>query len=67
MTERRRFNAWERAALYAAAGGLCESCGRPLPQAWHADHHRAYSKGGPTDVVNGSAKCPGCNLSKGAR
>lgn len=30
MSERRRFNASERAALYLAADGRCASCGREL-------------------------------------
>lgn len=67
MTERRRFNASERAALYLAADGRCERCGRGLEPGWHADHQQPHSRGGPTDVVNGQALCPDCNLRKGAR
>jgi len=64
---RRRFNTTEKAALYLAADGRCTGCGNPLPDGWHADHTTAHSLGGPTDLTNGQALCPGCNLTKGAR
>lgn len=64
---RRRFNASERALLYLAAGGRCENCGAELEPGWHADHRVPYSAGGPTDVINGQALCPDCNLKKGNR
>ena len=63
---RRRFNSTERAALYLAADGHCTQCGAPLEPGWHADHQIPYSAGGPTDVINGQALCPTCNLKKGA-
>lgn len=65
--QRRRFNGQERAALYLASGGKCAVCGTPLPHGWHADHKRAYARGGVTDVVNGQALCPTCNLKKGSK
>jgi superfamily II DNA or RNA helicase len=65
MPERRRFNTAERVALYLAADGRCEACGEPLKPGWHADHVQPYSKNGPTDVSNGAALCPTCNLKKG--
>lgn len=64
--ERRRFNARERAALYLAADGHCAECGTELQPGWHADHVQPHAHGGPTDVVNGQALCPNCNLTKGA-
>lgn len=64
---RRRFNGSERSALYLAADGKCESCGTELEPGWHADHVHPYSKGGPTDVINGRALCPTCNLTKGSK
>lgn len=67
MTERRRFSSSERAALYLAADGRCTECGRELEPGWHADHVDPYSLGGPTDVTNGQALCPVCNLSKGSK
>lgn len=62
---RRRFNTRERVALYLAADGRCESCGTELQPGWHADHVYPFTAGGLTDVVNGSALCPSCNLQKG--
>lgn len=62
---RRRFNAKERVALFLASGGKCESCGVELERSWHADHVNPYSRGGPTDVINGAALCPPCNQQKG--
>lgn len=64
---RRRFNSTERAALYIAADGKCSICGTALAPGWHADHVHPHSKGGATDVVNGQALCPACNLHKGSR
>lgn len=64
---RRRFNTAERVTLYLAADGQCSQCGRPLAPGWHGDHVTPYSVGGPTDVTNGQALCPECNLKKGDR
>jgi len=63
----RTFSRKERDALFLAADGKCEKCGAPLAEGWHADHIQPYSKDGATDVVNGQALCPKCNLSKGNR
>ena len=65
MTERRRFNTSERVALFLTAAGRCEDCGTDLQPGWHADHRHPYSRGGPTDVINGQALCPACNRKKG--
>jgi superfamily II DNA or RNA helicase len=67
MSERRRFNAGERSALYLAADGRCENCGFDLAPSWHSDHVDPYSRGGATDLINGQALCPQCNLRKGAK
>ena len=63
---RRRFNTRERTALYLAADGHCTLCGTELEPGWHADHRDPYTAGGPTDVTNGQALCPTCNLKKGS-
>lgn len=65
--QRRRFNGRERVALYLASGGKCAMCGVHLSPGWHADHRQAYVHGGVTDVVNGQALCPTCNLKKGSK
>lgn len=64
---RRRFNTAERVALFLAAGGHCAGCGRELEPGWHGDHIEPWSKGGLTDVTNGQAYCPDCNLKKGSK
>ena len=64
---RRRFNANERSALYHAAGGRCEECDVALKPGWHADHVHPWTHGGVTDVLNGAALCPQCNLKKGTK
>ncbi len=67
MSERRRFNSRERTALYLAADGRCQSCGAELKPGWHGDHETPYSRGGKTDVTNGQALCPICNVKKGSK
>lgn len=64
---RRSFSSAQRAALFLAADGRCESCDAELGAGWHADHVDPWSTGGATDVVNGQALCPACNLKKGAQ
>lgn len=64
---RRSFNTSERVALYLAAAGQCVGCGAELAPGWHGDHMHPWSKGGPTDVTNGQAYCPDCNLKKGTK
>ena len=61
----RAFNAGQRVALYLQANGHCQICGCVLnPVDWHADHITPYALGGPTELWNGQALCPNCNLSK---
>lgn len=64
---RRSFTADEKRLLHQAAAGLCESCGIPLCESWHADHRYPHSRGGPTSLPNGAALCADCNLRKGAK
>jgi len=67
VSDRRFFSRRQRVALYLAADGRCTECGRELEPGWHADHMEPYARGGRTDVVNGQALCPECNLRKGLR
>ena len=64
---KRRFTKKQKRALYWLAKGRCESCGKPLSNDWHADHIRPWADGGVTDVENGQALCPECNLKKGSK
>lgn len=66
MSDTRRFSRSQRFALFQAADGKCQICGKPLDASFHADHIQPYSAGGFTDVLNGQALCPECNLKKGA-
>jgi hypothetical protein len=67
MKGRRRFfsGVYERLSLLISAGGVCQQCGVRLDK-WHADHIVPFSLGGETDLENGRALCPPCNLKKGS-
>src|SRR5262245_40963355 len=56
-----------RAALWLAAGGRCQRCGRLLPDDWHADHVIPWSACRETNVFGMEALCPDCNRKKGAK
>lgn len=64
---RRRFGRREKNWLYRQSRGRCNACGAQLPPGWHADHVEPFSRGGATDLRNGQALCPRCNLTKGAQ
>lgn len=66
MDPRRQFNSGERAAMFLAAEGRCADCGTVLEPGWHADHIHPHSRDGKTEVTNGQALCPTCNLKKGS-
>lgn len=63
---KRSFSTKEKLAIFFASNGHCALCGKKLDTDWHADHIIPFSKGGSTDVTNGQALCPKCNLKKGA-
>lgn len=67
MTKKRTFSTNQKRALFILADGKCRVCGKDLPEDWHADHIKPYSRGGKTDIINGQALCPECNLKKGNR
>ena len=64
---RRGFNTGERAVLFLEADGQCRICGVDLEPGWHADHVLPFSSGGKTNIDNGQALCPACNLKKGSQ
>ncbi len=61
----RNFTKSQRLALAKYANWKCQLCGCQLTQNFHADHIIPFSKGGITDVSNGQALCPKCNMQKG--
>ena len=64
---KRSFSKKQRMALANHADWKCTLCGTPLDNSFHADHIIPFSKGGITDVSNGQALCPTCNMQKGNR
>lgn len=63
----RRFSASQRVALYLMARGQCSNCGASLEPGWHGDHVIPFCQVHVTDVSNGQALCPRCNLTKGSK
>lgn len=58
----------QRAMLWYAADGKCQSCGKALdPANWHADHIVPHVRTQRTNVHEMQALCPACNRAKGAR
>jgi hypothetical protein len=67
---KRGFNMPERVLAWYEAGGKCEiaGCGTKLSfQDFHADHKKAWSKGGSSSKSNLQVLCAKHNLSKGAK
>lgn len=62
---RRRFSHIERYILAEKTKWKCAICGCDLEDGWHADHVVPVSYGGITNIDNGQALCPACNLKKG--
>ena len=60
----RYFSGRQKVVLFLQAQGKCLMCGNNLENGWHADHSYPWSKGGQTEIRNGQALCPGCNLTK---
>ena len=67
LDSRRSFSSSQRARLFEAAAGRCQACAAVLDTGWHADHVVPWSSGGRTEVSNGQALCPPCNLTKGTK
>ena len=67
MSESQRFlrSNKKRNALYAAADGMCQNCGKELASGWDADHVEPWSVTGRTNIYEMEALCPDCNNVKG--
>lgn len=61
---RRRFSKRQRAILFNRVGGRCQDCSDLLRPGWQADHVIPWAHGGRTEVKNGRALCPYCNLAR---
>lgn len=61
---RRFFNDKEKKIIFLLSDGVCAICKSPLQKKWHADHIIPFSKGGKTEISNGQALCPICNIQK---
>src|SRR5437763_1106411 len=61
---KRKFSRPQRNRIFLASGGRCAICGAVLDQKWHADHIMPFAAGGPSELENGQALCPLCNLKK---
>ena len=62
---KRFFSKRQKKILNLMSGNLCKKCGVHLKGKFHADHKKAFSKGGKTILNNGQALCETCNLIKG--
>lgn len=60
----RYFSKSQKQFLYAKHDGKCAICEIALGKSWHADHVIPYSRGGKTNLSNGQALCPTCNIKK---
>jgi hypothetical protein len=68
---KRDFTDDERYVIWISAGKKCtnEVCAKELPQLedMHADHIKAWAKGGPTSLENAQALCSVCNQAWGSK
>ncbi len=61
----RTFDETDRITMYNRQNGKCNICGKPFNiKEMHADHIKAWSKGGKTELDNGQMLCVDCNLKK---
>ncbi len=65
MTDKRNFNQSQRRELFLRADGKCQICSCDISlDNFHADHKIPFCEGGKTELNNGQALCPQCNLKK---
>lgn len=66
----RQFRTPDRVTAWYRAGGLCEASGCSKTVSFgdfHADHQKAWSRGGTSSLDNLQVLCPAHNLAKGVR
>ena len=62
---KRNFDEVQKQVIYRRDNGNCQKCGKHCEWGnWEADHKKAWSKGGKTEVENGQVLCPSCNSQK---
>ena len=65
MIDKRNFNQSQRRELFLKADGKCQICSCNISlDNFHADHKIPFCEGGKTELNNGQALCPQCNLKK---
>ena len=65
MENNRFFNAGQREELFLRSNGKCHICNEQISiDNFHADHIIPFASGGKTNLDNGQALCPKCNLEK---
>ena len=65
MIDKRNFNQSQRRELFLKADGKCQICSCDITlDNFHADHKIPFCEGGKTELNNGQALCPQCNLKK---
>ncbi|MBN1695438.1 DUF262 domain-containing protein [candidate division WOR-3 bacterium] len=69
LDPQRRFDYFERRAIWRRDNGICQWPGCEKSVSWdefHADHKNPYINGGETKIENGQVLCSKHNLKKGA-
>jgi hypothetical protein len=68
LDPRRSFTAEQRTEILRLSEGKCAQCGTKITaNNFHADHTKAHSRGGRTELGNGRALCSACNRTLGNR
>lgn len=63
--KKRFFDEKQHQVIYHRDNCTCQECGAHVDgDAWEADHKKAWSKGGKTDIKNGQVLCKKCNAKK---
>ncbi len=65
LDSKRLFDEKQKVEIFARDKGICQKCSKKVGErSWHADHRKAWIKGGKTTLDNGELLCVKCNLQK---